>query len=248
MTKMLVVGDSCIDKYMYGKCERLSPEAPIPVFIPLYTNIFQGMAQNVYNNVKQTCSFCDIVTNQKQPIKTRIVEERTNHMIVRIDEGDNHNEHIDLSSINFEQYDAVIVADYNKGFLSNKDLQHIAQSNCLSFIDSKKKLDKWICNFSFIKVNHSEYLYSKSFIDKYIYDKTIITLGIQGCMFQNIIYPPIKPLATIDVSGAGDVFLAMFSVHILQTNNILQSINFAQKCCCQVIQKRGTCVYDPSMD
>ena len=29
---VLLVGDSCLDIYHYGVCERMSPEAPVPVF------------------------------------------------------------------------------------------------------------------------------------------------------------------------------------------------------------------------
>ena len=29
--KVLLIGDSCIDKYVYGDSKRLSPEAPVPV-------------------------------------------------------------------------------------------------------------------------------------------------------------------------------------------------------------------------
>ena len=29
--KVLIIGDSMIDAYMWGKIERMSPEAPVPV-------------------------------------------------------------------------------------------------------------------------------------------------------------------------------------------------------------------------
>ena len=29
--KTLLIGDSCLDYYHFGTCERLSPEAPVPV-------------------------------------------------------------------------------------------------------------------------------------------------------------------------------------------------------------------------
>ena len=33
--KILVIGDSCKDVFIYGKVERLSPDAPVPILIPL---------------------------------------------------------------------------------------------------------------------------------------------------------------------------------------------------------------------
>ena len=37
--KILVIGDSCKDKYIYGLCERMCPEAPVPVFQPIKEKI-----------------------------------------------------------------------------------------------------------------------------------------------------------------------------------------------------------------
>ena len=31
---ILVIGEFCIDEFVYGECARLNPEAPTPVFIP----------------------------------------------------------------------------------------------------------------------------------------------------------------------------------------------------------------------
>ena len=50
--KVLLLGDSCEDEYIYGNCDRLSPEAPIPVFNPSKTITNQGMAGNVVENLR----------------------------------------------------------------------------------------------------------------------------------------------------------------------------------------------------
>ena len=34
--KILVVGDSCLDTFIYGDIERIAPEAPVPVIKPKY--------------------------------------------------------------------------------------------------------------------------------------------------------------------------------------------------------------------
>jgi len=36
--KILLIGDSCIDEYHYGSTDRISPEAPVPVFQNKNTN------------------------------------------------------------------------------------------------------------------------------------------------------------------------------------------------------------------
>ena len=50
--RILVVGDSCKDVFVYGKVNRLTPEAPVPVFNPTVTKTNDGMARNVSNNVE----------------------------------------------------------------------------------------------------------------------------------------------------------------------------------------------------
>ena len=55
--RILVVGDSCKDVFVYGKVNRLTPEAPVPVFNPTVTKTNDGMARNVSNNPKQMVIF-----------------------------------------------------------------------------------------------------------------------------------------------------------------------------------------------
>ena len=50
--KFLVIGDSCTDKFVYGQCDRICPEAPVPVFIPIKEKTNGGMAKNVQANVE----------------------------------------------------------------------------------------------------------------------------------------------------------------------------------------------------
>ena len=63
--KVLVIGDSCTDKFIYGECNRICPEAPVPVFNPIEQKSNGGMAKNVFNNLKSLASKWDIdlITN-----------------------------------------------------------------------------------------------------------------------------------------------------------------------------------------
>jgi len=49
--KILVIGDLMIDHYLWGKCERISPEAPIPIVNVDNENTVLGGAGNVVNNL-----------------------------------------------------------------------------------------------------------------------------------------------------------------------------------------------------
>ena len=42
--KVLVIGDSCEDVFIYGNCDRLAPAAPVPVFVETHRKSNRGMA------------------------------------------------------------------------------------------------------------------------------------------------------------------------------------------------------------
>ena len=44
---ILLIGDHCEDVYHYGTVDRISPEAPVPVFVPTHETRRPGMAGNV---------------------------------------------------------------------------------------------------------------------------------------------------------------------------------------------------------
>ena len=48
---ILLLGDNCIDVYQYGTVDRISPEAPVPVFKFSHEEKRAGMAGNVKNNL-----------------------------------------------------------------------------------------------------------------------------------------------------------------------------------------------------
>ena len=124
---ILVIGESCLDVFHYGECKRLCPEAPVPVFNSIKVNTNGGMAMNVFNNVKNMGAQVEIVTNKnwKNIKKTRFVEEKSNHMFMRLDENDQNYGSLNLNDVDFDKYEAIIVSDYNKGFLSTDVLEKI---------------------------------------------------------------------------------------------------------------------------
>ena len=50
--KILLLGDNCTDVYQYGTVDRISPEAPVPVFKFSHEENRPGMAGNVFENLK----------------------------------------------------------------------------------------------------------------------------------------------------------------------------------------------------
>ena len=161
--KILVIGDKCTDVFVYGSVDRVCPEAPVPVMVSHREESNPGMAGNVYENVKSICSsfFRDkhdirLISNENNIYKTRYVDEKSNQMLCRIDTNDYSEQSFDSKMID-ENYDAIIVADYNKGFLSEDDLELLSQIAPYTFIDTKKRFGDWILGYTYIKINEKEW-------------------------------------------------------------------------------------------
>ena len=76
MSRVLVVGDSCKDVFVYGDINRLTPEAPVPVFNPTKETSNDGMAKNVANNVEALKSQIFTITNSNSIRKVRYVDKK----------------------------------------------------------------------------------------------------------------------------------------------------------------------------
>ena len=152
--KILVIGDSCHDVFVYGKCDRICPEAPVPVFTPKETKTNGGMARNVYNNIKSIMNREDVevtlVTNPNLITKTRYVDYKTNQMLLRVDRNDNCKRV--TQEMYLPDYDAVVISDYNKGFLNEEDIAYLIERYPISFIDTKKQIGDWIKGINYIKI------------------------------------------------------------------------------------------------
>ena len=238
--KVLVIGDSCTDVFVYGYCKRLCPEGPVPIFEPSRTITNMGMSGNVVANLKSLgAEKVELVTNKEQITKTRYVEEKANHMIIRIDSNDKVSNSFDVKRVPFNDYDAVIVSDYDKGFLSLEDLKLISDSHPLTFIDTKKPLSAEMGNYTFIKINEVEWENCKGQEYETWRDRLIITMSERGAMYDGITYPVNNDIEVRDLSGAGDTFMASLVISYLKTKSIEVSIEYANDCATKVVQKRG---------
>ena len=60
--KILVIGDLMIDHYLWGSCERISPEAPVQVVNVDNENTILGGAGNVVSNLKALGAKVDVIS------------------------------------------------------------------------------------------------------------------------------------------------------------------------------------------
>jgi len=229
--KVLLIGDSCTDEYVYGFCERLNPEAPVPILKFNRKETKKGMAWNVRENIESFGIEVYMITNQETITKTRYIDEKYNQQILRVDDEP------DLKPMNYdlpdEHFDALVISDYDKGFLSNEKVFELVKwFDGPVFIDSKKtKLPKKSC---FVKINDLEF----SKLDNPS-DNLIITRGSKGAEYQGKLYPGEK-VDIFDAVGAGDTFLSALVYFYLKCGKIEEAIPYANKAAAIAVSNFGT--------
>lgn len=241
--KILVIGESCRDIFIYCKATRLCPDIPVPALNIMHQTENPGMAMNVERNIKAIFNTCDIVTNEgwENVTKTRYMHLESNHMFIRVDTS-HEIPRIDIKKVPLGEYDIIAISDYNKGFLTEEDIRYICESHSNVFMDTKKILGEWANKVKIVKINNYEYERTKGVLPEELVDKIIYTKGESGAYFKGKHYPVRKKVEVKDVSGAGDSFFAALLVKYAETDDIDQAIYFANDCASQAVQHKGVSV------
>jgi len=155
-------------------------------------------------------------------------------------------------NINFLK--AIVISDYNKGFVNNKVMKIVTSNSKKNeipiFVDPKKSDPKIYKGANFITPNYREFknfylnLNYKKKIKK-IFNKSdinylVVTNGHKGAFYinKNLKQINFKGFWVVkkDVSGAGDTFLASLVYSFLKTKNIDLSMNFSNKIASEVVK------------
>jgi bifunctional ADP-heptose synthase (sugar kinase/adenylyltransferase) len=235
--KILLIGDNCIDIYRYGTVERISPEAPVPVFKFSHQETKPGMAGNVLKNLENLDCSVDFYYD-KESSKTRLIDLKSKQHIVRIDD-DIISHGIDINLNILKNYNAVVISDYNKGTITDELIKKISSIAEIPIFIDTKKTNLSIVGNSWVKINQLEHEMLKCSCKN-----LIVTLGSQGTLYNNRVYPS-PNVEVSDVCGAGDTFLASLVFKYLETNSIEESIQFANKAAAITVQHIG--VYAPTL-
>ena len=247
--RVLLIGDSCTDVYVYGDVKRLNPEAPVPILEPKREDSTKGMAWNVFDNLKAFGLSVFMLTNEERIIKTRYIHEKSNQQILRVDNEP------EIKPLPYEPpfiedrsayhkpphvappkewYDVMVISDYNKGYVTQEKLFELVDwFEGPVFVDSKKTNLPDEC---YIKVNDIEYerLQSKN-------DNVILSRGGEGTEYQGKSYPA-ERVNVFDVVGAGDTFLAALTYGYLKYGTIEEAIPLANKAAAVAVSHTGTYV------
>jgi bifunctional ADP-heptose synthase (sugar kinase/adenylyltransferase) len=243
--KILLLGDSCYDYYHYGEVKRISPEAPIPVFDYNHQVVKKGMASNVHENMLALGMDVDIITEFMEN-KRRYIDMKSKQQVLRVDERLSWENFSNDALPDLLQYDAIVISDYDKGFLSYENIQHITKSFSGPIYMDTKKTDLEQFKYVIVKINDHE---CKKLKTKPA--NMIVTAGENGVVWQRpkpdadlLFFPP--KVDVHDVCGAGDTFLSGLVFEHLRTGNMEKAIKFAMKSASITVQKIG--VHAPTLE
>lgn len=238
--KILVIGESCKDVFVYCDAKRLAPDLPIPVLNVVRQTENPGMAANVFRNIEKLISgkvFLKSNDEWENVTKTRYVDEKSNHHFLRVD-SPHVFEPFKVVKSELNSFDVIAISDYNKGFLTEDSIREICEYHPCVFLDTKKPIKDFAKSAKYIKINDFEYQNSKPFLTPELESKIIHTAGENGCYFGGKHFP-VNKVEVKDVSGAGDSFFAALVVLFAKTRDIEHSIEFANSTASEVVKHRG---------
>ncbi len=246
--RIVVVGDAMLDVWVHGRVERISPEAPVPVFVEERREEKSGGAANVVENLRALhCKVRDVTTSG--PVKTRFV---VNHQqIFRHDD-----ETIKPASKEFDdnivervansECDVLIISDYAKGVCTPSLCQRLikwAKEHGVKVVVDPKG-DDWskYAGCDVITPNEKEWAdVIKSSVPR---ADLVITKGragmevrLQGCPRYSIEATNSGP---VDITGAGDSVIAVLAAASAAGWGLRSAIELANAAAGIVVGKFGT--------
>ena len=238
---ILLIGDAGEDTYTYGTVERISPEAPVPVFVPQYNITRDGMASNVCKNLEAlncTVTYLHGAVSKKQ----RMIDERSKQHLLRVDH-DIKSDAIVFDTVIPPGYDAIVISDYNKGTVSYTLIEELRKEfDGPIFVDTKKT-DLARFEGCYVKINQLE---SSCAVTLPSAQWLVVTRGGYGATWDGWVYAA-EPVGDVtDVCGAGDTFLSALAYKFLETVDMPAAITFANKASAVTVQHVG--VYAPRLE
>lgn len=255
--KILLIGDICRDVFIEGECDRLSPERPVAIFNALSIRENFGMAGNVEANLRSLSPDAEIRTlyPEEVSIKTRYVDKASNQHLLRVDDDKKCQplgSTIFIDTLEEFKPNAVVLADYAKGFLDRNNMRAILglcqNRDVPTFLDTKGILSSWSEPATIVKINQVEFDNQiRAGVKPWKECQNLITTkgGAGVDLYTNGSDIPVSsmPGNKVDVAdsvGAGDSFNAALAIRYLETSgNIWQAIEFANRVAAIAVSRKG---------
>jgi rfaE bifunctional protein kinase chain/domain len=269
--KVLVLGDSIVDEFVYGKSFGMSLDSPgTKKILHERTDFFSGGAGNVVKNLlalgAEVC-FVTVLGNdrfanhyhnwkhsklvlrafveedRKTVVKSRYSDGSGRHLEVeRWDYGDikegTENKIIETVESELSDVDVVIFQDQGHGFFSKSLIEKLRKVikkagkevlvNSQTYIKGPNHADYRSFSMVFINMDEAKALDSDfkaegnaERLKEMLNSKICLTLGNKGVVLFDMdkkYYSESIPVKAIDTCGAGDSFLAAFSLSDFRSN------------------------------
>ena len=235
--KILVIGDPMVDEYHFGHVDRISPEAPVPIFLQDSAESRAGGAANVYCQL----NMLGCKTKAAFPMRANNWFGWTqknrymvgNHQLFRHD----HDRCVENSLSNshpLNQFDAIVISDYAKGACTPNICQKAISTGVPVIVDPKGKDWSKYQGCTVICPNHLEVNGNEGF-------DVIEKRGPLGLRYKGIDYPSTAK-RVYDVTGAGDVVVSIIAACVAKGIDIPTACRLANLAAGYAVEQVGTTV------
>lgn len=246
MTNILVIGDPMVDVYHFGHVDRLSPEAPVPVFVQDRQESRSGGAANVTENLQMlSVRWQSWFPTAQWTEKHRYMVG--NHQLLRVDQDrryDPAKELFDCTGFNLTGVDAIVLSDYDKGWLSSQLCVNVIHKASVAGIPVvvDPKGTNWtkyqgctvICPNT-MEATHPDLPMFKTILAKE--GPKGLRLIVKGEKFKHF---PATAKAVFDVTGAGDTVVAVVACALAAKASLEDAAILANLAAGHVVGQVGT--------
>lgn len=256
---ILVAGDPMTDVYHFGRVDRLSPEAPVPVFVEESVSRRAGGAANVVAqlralNVTSRSTFppCEVWTEKHRYLVGHQQLFRVDHDFNVQADWSRHGDAKD--------WQALVISDYAKGALLGPMLEHKIAEFALAgvpiIVDPKGTVWTRYVGATVICPNDREMSGTWNGIPAVVHKRGALGLRLYGAPtpyrepeavdgmgisrhFQDF---PAKAKHVFDVTGAGDTVTAVIAATVAAGGTLEQACELANIAAGYVVGEVGTTV------
>lgn len=289
-SRILVFGDVMLDRYWHGSTERISAEAPIPVVDIQTIEDRLGGAANVALNVASLGGLAGLigaigddesgsilrlklatagiddgliaVKDRPTITKFRIVSRKQQLVRADFESTEPVNPQVFTSVLNdkLEQYDILVLSDYDKGALSEPQeaIRLALKLNKPILVDPKFKDFSAYAGATLVKPNQGEFSRAigswsteQEMVEKARvmmgnlgFSSMLITRGSHGMTLvpkdQPELHLPARSREVFDVSGAGDTVIATLAASLAAGETLNDAVQLCNIAAGIVVTKMGT--------
>jgi D-beta-D-heptose 7-phosphate kinase / D-beta-D-heptose 1-phosphate adenosyltransferase len=247
--EVLVIGDWIKDEYIFGTCDRMCPESPVPVVVPVSEKTSIGGAGLVYEQlfvlIDGACGYGGTVSTKK-----RIFVD--NHLVCRLD-YDASEDKLRATQYGIEVVDilkkskpkVLVISDYGKHTFTESSAKRIMQAAKILdipvFVDAKH-------NWTWYDGAYAKFPNQRETGNVGTASYIIYKRGADGCIVApnkkaKIAVPLDKVREVKDTTGAGDIYMAAYVAYWIQHDtDAVACATFANEIASESVEHLGTYV------